>query len=253
VSDYDGFADQYDQTFELTPFRTHIEAYSLLKLVGDVRDQAWLDLACGTGPYARALRRRGADPVFGVDLSPEMLRIARAAEEQEPLGIEYLQHDVGSLPKLREFDGAFGSYLLHYATTEAHLHGMCRSIADNLRPGGRFVTYQLNPALSRQPDYYLKYGAEINFGPGSALADGDAIAFRITVGDFRSPEVTVYYWSRATLDNALREAGLDHIRWIRPELSPEAGAGPDPQQWIDYLNEPLCLIVEGVKRATDEH
>ena len=62
MSDYDGFADQYDQTFELAPFRTHIEAYSLLKTVGDVRGQAWLDLACGTGPYARALRRRGADP-----------------------------------------------------------------------------------------------------------------------------------------------------------------------------------------------
>ena len=35
MSDYEGFADQYDQTFELAPFRKHIEAYSLLKLVGD--------------------------------------------------------------------------------------------------------------------------------------------------------------------------------------------------------------------------
>jgi SAM-dependent methyltransferase len=244
MSDYDGFADQYDQTFELTPFRTHIEAYSLMKLVGDVRGQAWLDLACGTGPYARALRRRGADPVIGVDLSPEMLRIAQAAEEQEPLGIEYQRHDVGSLPKLREFDGAFGSYLLHYATSEAHLRAMCHSIAGNLRPGGRFVTYQLNPALSRRPDYYLKYGAELHLDPDSPLADGEAIAFRINVAGFRSPEVTVYYWSRDALDNALREAGLDEIRWIRPELSPEAENGPDPQQWLDYLDEPLCVIIE---------
>jgi len=247
VSDYDGFADQYDQTFELAPFRTHIEAYSLLRLVGDVRGQAWLDLACGTGPYARALRRRGAGPVLGVDVSPDMLRVARAAEQQEPLGIEYAQHDVGSMPKLSEFDGALGSYLLHYATDAAHLRGMCHSIADNLRPGGRFVTYQLNPALSRRPDYYLKYGAELNLDPGRPLTDGDAIAFRINVAGFRSPEVTVYYWSRAALDGALQEAGLEQIRWINPELSPEAGAGPDPQQWADYLSEPLCMIIDCVK------
>jgi SAM-dependent methyltransferase len=249
MSDYDGFADQYDQTFELAPFRTHIEAYSLLKLVGDVRGQAWLDLACGTGPYARALRRRGAGPVLGVDLSPDMLRVARSAEEQEPLGIEYMQHDVSGMPKLGVFDGALGSYLLHYATDQAHLRGMCRAIADNLRPGGRFVTYQLNPALSRQPDYYLKYGTEISLDPGTPLADGAAIPFRINLAGFRSPEVTIYYWGRAALDGALQEAGLEQIRWISPELSPEASQGPDPWQWADYINEPLCVIVDCVKRA----
>jgi SAM-dependent methyltransferase len=249
MSDYDGFADQYDQTFELAPFRTHIEAYSLLKNVGDVRGQAWLDLACGTGPYARALRRRGADPVLGVDLSPDMLRVARAAEQQEPLGIAYAQHDVGSMPKLGEFDGALGSYLLHYATDETHLRGMCHSIAANLRPGGRFVTYQLNPALSRRENYYLKYGTELSLDPDRPLSDGDAIAFRINLAGFRSPEVTVYYWSHATLDGGLREAGFERIRWLSPELSPQAGEGPEPEQWADYLNEPLCVIIDCVWQA----
>jgi hypothetical protein len=114
------------------------------------------------------------------------------------------------------------------------------------------VTYQLNPALSRRPDYYLKYGTEISLDPGTPLSDGDAIAFRINVAGFRSPEVTVYYWSRAALDGALRDAGLDQIRWISPELSPEAGAGPDPLQWADYINEPLCVIIDCVKRAGDD-
>lgn len=249
MSDYEGFADQYDQTFELAPFRSHIEAYSLLKHVGDVRGEAWLDLACGTGPYARALRRRGAGPVLGVDLSPDMLRVARNAEEQEPLGIEYAQHDVASMPAFREFDGAIGSYLLHYARDAAHLRGMCRSIAANLRPGGRFVTFQLNPEFSRRPDYYLKYSAELGLDPETPLADGDAISFRITVAGFRSPEITIYYWSRATLDGALAEAGLTRIRWAGPELSPEAAAGPDPGQWDDYLAEPLCVVVTGVKES----
>lgn len=247
MSDYDGFADQYDQSFRLAPVRTHIEAYSLLKAVGDVRGQAWLDLACGTGPYTRALRRRGAGPVVGVDLSPDMLRVARAAEEQEPLGIDYLRHDVGTLPRIGEFDGVFASYLLHYATDEAHLRGMCRGIAANLRPGGRLVTYQLNPDLSHRPGYYLPYGTEMSLDPARRLADGEPVTIRISLGEFRSPELTIYYWSRAVLDGALRDAGLEQIRWIKPELSPEAAAGPDPRQWADYLAEPLCLIVEGAR------
>ncbi|MEJ3748836.1 class I SAM-dependent methyltransferase [Actinomycetes bacterium KLBMP 9797] len=244
MSEYDGFADQYDQTFQLAPWRTHIEAYSLLKLAGDVRGQAWLDVACGTGAYARGLRRRGADPVCGVDLSTDMLRVARAAEAQEPLGIEYRQHDVGSMPKLGEFDGALGAHLLHYATDEDHLRGMCRSIADNLAPGGRFVTFQLNPDLSRRPDYYLPYGAELHLDPDRALTDGDGFTFTITVPGFRSPEVTIHYWSRPALDAALRAAGFHRIRWSMPELSPEAARGPDPEQWHDYLAEPLCGIID---------
>jgi hypothetical protein len=170
-----------------------------------------------------------------------------AATTDEELGIAYAQHDVGSMPKLREFDGALGSYLLHYATDEAHLRDMSHNIAANLRPGGRFVTYQLNPAISRKPNYYLKYGAELSLDPDRPLADGDAIAFRINVAGFRSPEVTVYYWSRAALDSALHEAGFEQIRWISPELSPEAGRGPDPEQWADYLSEPLCVIIDCVR------
>jgi SAM-dependent methyltransferase len=245
VADYDGFADQYDQTFALAPFRTHIEAYSLLEALGDVHDQAWLDVACGTGPYTRTLRRRGASTVLGVDLSGEMLRVARSAEEQEPLGIRYVQHDAGTLPKLGDFDGALGVYLLHYGRDEEHLRAMCRGIAGNLRPGGRFLTWQLNPDLSREPGYYLKYGAELGFDPG--LADGDTISFRLNLPGFRSPEVTVYYWTRAALDDALRAAGFDQIRWTTPELSPQARTEPDPEQYDDYLSRPLCVIVDAVR------
>jgi len=247
MAEYDGFADQYDQTFTLAPFRTHIEAYSLLKVTGDVRGQSWLDVACGSGPYARVLRRRGASRVVGVDISPQMLRVAHAAEDNEPLGIEYFEHDVATMPVLGEFDGAIGSYLLHYATNENHLRGMCHSIAGNLRPGGRFVTYQLNPDFSRRPDYYLKYGTEMALDPETILSDGDSIGFRINLPGFRSPQVTIYWWSHAMLDDALRAAAFKAIRWIRPELSPEASAGKDPHQWDNYINEPLCVVIECVK------
>lgn len=121
MAEYDTFADRYDTTFELVPLRTYVEAHSVLKLVGDVTRQAWLDLACGTGAYTRELRRRGASRVLGVDLSPEMIRVARAAEHEQPSGVEYQVADVGALGEVGRFDGALGVYLLHYSRWQDHL------------------------------------------------------------------------------------------------------------------------------------
>jgi len=59
----------------------------------------------------------------------------------------------------------------------------------------------------------------------------------------------VYYWSATTLEDALGEAGFERVRWSMPELSPEASAGPDVEQWDDYLDTPLCVIIDCVRRA----
>jgi len=226
VADYDSFADRFDQTFQLAPVRTYVEAYSIMRLLGDVAGQAWLDLACGTGAYSRALRRRGAYPVLGIDLSAEMIRVARTAEEEEPLDLKYLVQDVATMEDLGQFDGALGAYLLHYASPD-QLPRMCQRISRHLRPGGRLLTYQLNPDISRQPGYYLRYGSDLQFGRDFAFGDGDAFSFCIKVPGFQSPDLTIYYWSRQALDDALRAAGFGRIRWLMPELSPEASQQPE--------------------------
>ena len=67
------------------------------------------DLACGTGYYAKELRRRGAARVVGVDLSEAMIRATNAQEEKEPLGVEYVCADAGALERLGDFDIVTGS------------------------------------------------------------------------------------------------------------------------------------------------
>ena len=68
TTNYDGIAKEY-QASKLQPWRTHVERHTLLRLTGDVRGLKTLDLACGEGSSTRLLRRLGADPVVGVDLS----------------------------------------------------------------------------------------------------------------------------------------------------------------------------------------
>lgn len=61
-----------------------------MKLAGDLRGLKVADLACGSGHYTRKLQAAGAAQVVGVDISPEMVAIARGIESREPLGVEYL-------------------------------------------------------------------------------------------------------------------------------------------------------------------
>ena len=62
-----------------------------------------LDLACGEGTFAMAMARRGLR-VTGVDLSPEMLDIARERAAKEGLEVKFLQQDMRSLRLRGRFD-----------------------------------------------------------------------------------------------------------------------------------------------------
>jgi SAM-dependent methyltransferase len=62
-----------------------------------------LDLACGEGTFAVAMANRGLR-VTGVDLSPEMLEIARQRAATEGARVKFLQQDMRSLSLRGRFD-----------------------------------------------------------------------------------------------------------------------------------------------------
>ena len=120
-------------------------AATLLGLLGDVRGTRVLDLACGHGPIARQLGRRGAR-VIAIDISDVLLELARAAEIEEPLGITYLKLNASS-------DGAlageiFDGVACHQGLADIDdLDGAVATVARVLRPGGRFVFSILHPCF----------------------------------------------------------------------------------------------------------
>src|SRR5260370_29013583 len=89
---YNDIAQWYDQFLRERPVYTEVILPNLLTLVGEVEGEVICDLACGQGWVARELARRGAQ-VTGTDLAPQLLALARRYEEQESLGILYLQGD----------------------------------------------------------------------------------------------------------------------------------------------------------------
>ena len=232
---------QYDRSFSMIPLRQYVELPSVYQILGDVTGLAVLDLACGTGYYTRELRRRGAIRVVGVDLSEEMIRATRSREEKEPLGVEYMLGDAGALDHLGDFDIVTGVHLLHYANSFEHLKGMCESISRNLNSGGRFIGYQLNYDVSREPHYYDKYCFNVRISENTV--DGHPFTFSVKLGDYTSPDITAYYWSKESLESALRKAELKEIRWVVPTSSPEGIEKLGTDFWADVMRRPFELIV----------
>lgn len=244
---YIKIADDYDRTFAQIPYRPFMEAFMVYRALGDLSGYSVLDVGCGTGHYTREIRRHGAAPVIGVDISEEMIRVGRAHESAESLGITYLVEDAARLGVIGSFDLVIGIYLLHYSPSQEILRQMCRNIAANVKPGGRFFSYQYNPNVERTPGYYQKY--KIDVQAPEPLSDGDPFTFKLTIGATVTPPIKVFHWSRTTLEAALLDAGFDTIRWVEPAIAPEGIEQFGADYWREILTVPICQLIECTKRA----
>ena len=284
-TNYDAIAEQYKRS-KLTPWRRHIEQYTFFETLRDVAGLSVLDLACGEGFYARLLKLRGAARVVGVDLSAEMIRLARAAEAEEPLGIEYMSGDAIGFRSDETFDVVTAAYLLNYAESEETLAAMCRTIAAALKPGGRFVTVNNNPSQSPEhfaatrPLGFIKSVA--GFPPASSswlppasstwlppassswlppasstglppsggrtLDPGAAITYTVFLENGETFSFDNYYLSVEAHERALTAAGFREIEWVQPMLSPDCTVVP--ADWNAFFVDPPIIFLR-CRRADD--
>ena len=85
-----------------------------------------LDVGCGSGATSLEIARRvGAmGRVAGVDLSPQMLEVARKRASQEGLAVDFFEADAGSADLGDRFDAVFSRFGVMFfdAPTEAFSH-----------------------------------------------------------------------------------------------------------------------------------
>jgi demethylmenaquinone methyltransferase/2-methoxy-6-polyprenyl-1,4-benzoquinol methylase/ArsR family transcriptional regulator len=110
---------------------------AILDLVGDAPLQALLDLGAGTGRMLELLSPLAVRAV-GVDLSPDMLNLARARIDERGLrNVQLRQGDVYAPPVER---GAYDLVVIHQVLHFLDDPGRAlREAAGLLRPGGRLI------------------------------------------------------------------------------------------------------------------
>lgn len=118
--------------------RTGPEIDRVAKILQPRGDERILDLACGSGRHSLELRRRGFD-VVGVDISAELIELARRNAADTELDVEFLQADIRKIDFENEFDlvlnlndGAIG-----YLESDEENRRSFEVIQHALRPGGR--------------------------------------------------------------------------------------------------------------------
>ncbi|HEX4168143.1 MAG TPA: methyltransferase domain-containing protein [Bryobacteraceae bacterium] len=247
-TNYDEIADQYKRSKQFA-WRYYIEQYSLRELLGDVSAASVLDLACGDGHYTRMFKNMGASRVVGVDISPKMIELARAAEKRELLGVSYLVGDASSIHFTQCFDVVCAAYLLNYARSEEELFAMAKAIHRSLNPGGRFVAVNNNP--NQQPHNFgntRKYGFVKE--TGGELRNGLAIHYRFFQDD-EEFVVENYHLDAATHVSVFRDIGFSDVRWRDPLLAPSE-YGAHVEDWADFLRDPPIALLTCIKRESPD-
>jgi SAM-dependent methyltransferase len=139
---YDAFAESYARENERGLFNAYYARPAMIDLAGDVAGRSILDVGCGAGPLAAALRDRGAR-VTGFDASPAMVALA-----QQRLGPDtpVLVADLAEpLPfRTGEFDDVVASLVLHYLEDWS---GPLAELHRVLKPGGRLLLSVNHPVI----------------------------------------------------------------------------------------------------------
>lgn len=242
MTQYDQIAEQYKESKQMESYR--ITSHTMSHWLGDITGRSVLDLACGEGYGTRAVKQMGAGRVVGVDVSEQMIRLAREEETKQPLGIEYIVHSVQDLGRIGEFDVVTATYLLNYAQDREELYRMARTVYQNVRPGCRFLTINDNcgrglgwPVEESEP-YGVRWSARVN-----PLEDGDPMTVTVLYGS-KELSFTAQYFSRETYEWALKGAGFRAVHWhdllLPPDMEPDGGR----EFWAPYLERKSIALIE---------
>lgn len=108
-----------------------------LKLLGN-KNIYVLELACGTGRITIPLLSAGVH-VTGLDLSNEMLQIARQKAETLGVAVELVHADACEFSLKRKFDAIFMAYNSISLIPNGRIYDLVNQVRTHLVPGGMFI------------------------------------------------------------------------------------------------------------------
>ena len=141
---YSLLARHYDEALGRENFCRTRRAFERIARELDLHFSSAADVGCGTGLFARYLSQRWRVPVFAVDRSPDMLRIAQKICPGAAVCL--LQQDIRRLRLPRPVDLITANFdTVNHLLCKSDLREAFGSIAGNLNPGGHFFFDAITP------------------------------------------------------------------------------------------------------------
>jgi ubiquinone/menaquinone biosynthesis C-methylase UbiE len=221
-------------------FRDELNNPGMFRVIGNVRDQLVLDVACGEGYGTRILARKGAR-VIGIDLSSKLIEFARSQEERDGLGITYY---VGDSADLSRFPAErFDLVTCFMALMDIERYGEAAGeIARVMKGDGRFVFSITHPCF----EYGSKSG-KMELKAGYFEARRESVRWNME-RLLRPFETTSFHRTLTDYSNALNRHGLLIRRLFEPKPTRKGPAKFPPLKQV--LLRPHSIIFETVKGVT---
>ncbi|MEH6941180.1 class I SAM-dependent DNA methyltransferase [Bacillus sp. JJ722] len=163
---YERFAFVYDTLMQDVPYDKWIDRFIEKMAQFDIKGNRVLDVACGTGEFTVRLADKGYN-VTGVDLSEEMLSIARAKAEEYSVSIPFYHQNMVELDMGELFDSiVIFCDSLNYLESEQDVQSTFQHVHEQLKKGGLFMF-----------DVHSIYKMEEIFVNATFADAGDAVSY----------------------------------------------------------------------------
>lgn len=153
------YADFYDSLYEDKNYQEECNFVKhVFETYSEKKVNSILDLGCGTGSHALPFADMGY-AVTGVDISENMLEIARKKASDQKKQSIFVQQDIRHLDLTQKFDAAIAMFaVMGYQTTNQDFVDTLTSVHRHLNTGGLFIfDVWFGPAvLTQKPTDRLK-------------------------------------------------------------------------------------------------
>ena len=214
-------------------------------MLPDLDGLSVLDLGCGFGAFPRYAVEHGAARVHGVDLSENMLRIAR--ERTGAMPITYEQADLETYePETGAYDLVYSALAIHYL---ADFDRFCAMVTRALRSsGGDLVITTEHPiwAARANPDFRTEADGTRIFAITDYGVEGQRVSNWITQG------IVKYHRKLSTLIMTMHRHGLK-LRAIEEWTATDERIAQNPALIDEKTRPQLLLMAASLAPETDRN
>lgn len=145
----------------------------------DLSDTCVLDLGCGEGYCSRVLASKGAKHCTAIDLSCEMIQIAKQRNEIDGYPIDFFAASVVNYQAERSYELVLAIFLFNYLSV-SDMCKVMRMVWRSLKPGGKFIFTVPHPFFPfvydlKQPPFFFDNQGKDYFSSVNSLFQGEIL------------------------------------------------------------------------------
>ncbi len=246
-ADWNSMAEAYELfNNSKDSYSYNIEWPGIRKMLPKLEKKAVLDLGCGTGIFTFLLERYAPEKIIGIDLSEEMLKIAKKKADAIGSKAEFIAYDASKCADVIDtpVDFVFSSTASHYIE---NINELFENAAKSLKTGGECIFSIIHPLYSAM--YPIEHGDTFPSDEEWTVRYLDRSARAYIQpwleynDDYENHLSKSYHHTFGDYINAIIEAGFT-IEKICEPTPPEEWKTSQPERYDGFMETPVYMIIK---------